>query len=56
MFIAALFAIGKTWKQPQCQSTDEWFKKDVVYRVFPSWLSMKLISIHEDTGLIPGLS
>ena len=27
MFIAALFTIGKTWKQPKCPSTDEWIKK-----------------------------
>ena len=27
MFIAALFTIVKTWKQPKCLSTDEWIKK-----------------------------
>ena len=27
MFIAALFTIAKTWKQPECPSTDEWIKK-----------------------------
>ena len=27
MFIAALFAIARTWKQPKCPSTDEWVKK-----------------------------
>ena len=27
MFIAALFTIPKTWKQPRCPSTDEWIKK-----------------------------
>ena len=27
MFIAALFAIAKTWKQPRCPSTDECIKK-----------------------------
>ena len=27
MFIAALFAITKTWKQPKCPSTDDWIKK-----------------------------
>ena len=27
MFIAALFAIARTWKQPRCPSTDEWIKK-----------------------------
>ena len=27
MFIAALFPIARTWKQPKCPSTDEWVKK-----------------------------
>ena len=27
MFIAALFTIARTWKQPRCPSTDEWKKK-----------------------------
>ena len=27
MFVAALFAIVKTWKQPKCPLTDEWIKK-----------------------------
>ena len=27
MFMAALFIIAKTWKQPKCPSTDEWIKK-----------------------------
>ena len=27
LFIAALFTIAKTWKQPKCPSTDEWIKK-----------------------------
>ena len=27
LFIAALFAIARTWKQPRCPSTDEWIKK-----------------------------
>ena len=26
-FIAALFTIAKTWKQPKCPSRDEWIKK-----------------------------
>ena len=26
-FIAALFTIAKTWKQPRCPLTDEWIKK-----------------------------
>ena len=27
MFTAALFPVGKTWKQPKCPSVDEWIKK-----------------------------
>ena len=27
MFIAALFTIARTWKQPKCASTDDWIKK-----------------------------
>ena len=27
MFIAALFTIARTWKQPGCPSADEWIKK-----------------------------
>ena len=31
MFIAALFTIAKTWKQPKCPLTDDWIKKWYVY-------------------------
>ena len=27
IFIAALFTINRTWKQPNCPSTDEWIMK-----------------------------
>ena len=27
IFIAALFTIARTWKQPKCPLTDEWIKK-----------------------------
>ena len=27
MFIAALFTIASSWKQPKCLSTDKWIKK-----------------------------
>ena len=27
LFIAAMFTIARTWKQPRCPSTDEWIKK-----------------------------
>ena len=26
MFIAALFTISRTWKQPRCPSSDEWIR------------------------------
>ena len=27
LFIAELFTISRTWKQPRCQLTNEWIKK-----------------------------
>ena len=27
MFIAALFTISRTWKQPRCPSADDWIRK-----------------------------
>ena len=27
MFIAALFTVAKTWKQPKCRLTEEWIEK-----------------------------
>ena len=27
LFIAALFTIARSWKQPKCSSTDDWMKK-----------------------------
>ena len=31
MFIATLFIITKTWKQPKCPLTDEWIKMWYLY-------------------------
>ena len=31
MFIAALFTIARTWKQPKCPLTDEWIKMWYIY-------------------------
>ena len=31
MFTAALFTIARTWKQPNCPSTDEWIKMWHIY-------------------------
>ena len=27
MFVATVFTIARTWKQPRCSLTDEWIKK-----------------------------
>ena len=27
LFVAALFTVARTWKQPRCPWTDEWIKK-----------------------------
>ena len=29
MFIAALFAIAKTWESPKCALADEWIEKNI---------------------------
>ena len=34
MFIAALFTIARTWKQPQCPSTDEWITDEDVVHIY----------------------
>ena len=31
MFIAALFVVARSWKEPRCLSTEEWIQKNVVY-------------------------
>ena len=31
MFIAALFIIARTWKQPKCPPADEWIRKLYIY-------------------------
>ena len=31
MFIAAVFTMARTWKQPKCPSTEEWTKMWCVY-------------------------
>ena len=47
MFIAALFTITKTWKQPKCPSVDEWIKK--MWRVYIYTHNGILLS-HEKEG------
>ena len=33
MFIAALFTIARSWKQPKCPLTDKWIKK--MWYIYP---------------------
>ena len=37
MFIAALFTIAKTWKQPQCPLTEEWIQKMWYISIYMQW-------------------
>ena len=41
MFIAALFTIAKTWKQPKCPLTDEWVKKMWYIYTMENYSAMK---------------
>ena len=41
MFIAALFTIARSWKQPKCPSTDEWIKKMYIHIYSGILLSQK---------------
>ena len=58
MFIAALFIIARTWKQPRCPSADEWIRKlwyiytmeyysaitkNTFESVLMSWMKLELI-------------
>ena len=47
MFIAALFAIVRTWKQPRCPSTEEWIKK--MWHIY-AWLGQT----EEPLAVAPG--
>ena len=61
MFIAALFTIAKTWKQPKGPSTDKWIKKWYTYTVeyhstmkkneimpfAATWMRLKIIILSE---------
>ena len=46
VFIAALFTIARTWKQPTCPSTDEWIKMWHIYKVeYPSAIKRNEIEL-----------
>ena len=45
VFIAALFTIAQTWKQPKCPLTDEWIKK--------TWYTMGYYSAIKKNEIMP---
>ena len=61
MFIAALFAIAETWKQPKCPLTEEWIKKmrsgsmryypaikrNEILAVLATWMDLDIIKLSE---------
>ena len=62
LFIASLFTIARTWKQPRCPSTDEWIKKlwyistmeyysaikrNTFESVLMRWMNLKPITLSE---------
>ena len=51
MFIAALFTVAKTWKQPKCPLTGEWIKKMLyIYTMeYYSTIKMNEIMLFEET-------
>ena len=44
MFIAALFIIARTWKQPRCPSADEWVRK--LWYIYTMNITQALKRIH----------
>jgi hypothetical protein len=63
MFIAALFIIARSWKEPRCPSTEEWIQKMCIYtmeyysaikknefmKFLGKWMDVKGINLSEVT-------
>ena len=41
MFIAALFIIARSWKEPRCSSTEEWIQKIQYIYTMESYSAIK---------------
>ena len=55
MFIAALFIIAKTWKQPKCPLTDEWIKAMWYIYTMEYYLAIKKNKIMPSAAIWPQL-
>ena len=47
MFIAALFIIARTWKQPRCPSADKWIRKLWYIYTMEYYSSIKIIHLNQ---------
>ena len=62
MFIAALFTVARTWKQPKCPMIDDWLKKlwhiytmeyysairrDEILPFATTWMDLEIIILSE---------
>ena len=47
LFIAALFTIARTWKQPRCPSADEWIRKLGTYTQWNITQPLKRIHLNQ---------
>ena len=51
MFIAALFIIARTWKQPRCPSADEWIRKLCYIYTMEYYSAIKKNTFHTGSEL-----
>ena len=62
MFIAALFTVARTWKQPNCPTIDDWLKKlwhiytreyysairrDEILPFVTTWMDLEIIMLNK---------
>ena len=50
MFIAALFTIAKTWKQPKCPYTMEYYSDIKENKIMPfaeTWMELQMLILSE---------